>query len=56
MKVLSNLMTKQFIVLTMCMILVCIAGDLSANKGLEIAILSDKNKIIIKINFKLFIS
>ena len=43
MKVLSNLMIKQFIVLTMCMILVCIAGDLSANKGLEIAILSDKN-------------
>ena len=43
MKVLSNLMIKQFIVLTMCMILVCISGDLSANKGLEIAILSDKN-------------
>ena len=43
MKVLSNLMIKKFIVLTMCMILVCIAGDLSANKGLEIAILSDKN-------------
>ena len=43
MKVLSNLMIKQFIVLTMCMILVCIAGDLSANKGLEIAALSDKN-------------
>ena len=43
MKVLSNLMIKQFIVLTMCMILACIAGDLSANKGLEIAILSDKN-------------
>ena len=43
MKVLSNLMIKQFIVLTMCMILVCIADDLSANKGLEIAILSDKN-------------
>ena len=43
MKVLSNLMIKQFIVLKMCMILVCIAGDLSANKGLEIAILSDKN-------------
>ena len=43
MKVLSNLMIKHFIVLTMCMILVCIAGDLSANKGLEIAILSDKN-------------
>ena len=25
------------------MVLICIAGDLSANKGLEIAILSDKN-------------
>ena len=43
MKVLSNLMNKQFIVLTIGMILICIAGDLSANKGLEIAILSDKN-------------
>ena len=43
MKVLSNLMNKQFIVFTMGMVLICIAGDLSANKGLEIAILSDKN-------------
>ena len=43
MEVLSNLIIKQFFVFTMCMILVCIAGDLSANKGLEIAILSDKN-------------
>ena len=43
MKFLSNLIIKQFIVLTMCMILVFIAGDLSANKGLEIAILSDIN-------------
>lgn len=43
MKVLSNLMNKQFIVFMMGMVLICIAGDLSANKGLEIAILSDKN-------------
>ena len=43
MKVLSNLMNKQFIVLAMSMTLACITGDLSANKGLEIAILSDKN-------------
>ena len=43
MKVLNNLMNKQFIVLSMGMTLACIAGDLSANKGLEIAILSDKN-------------
>ena len=43
MKVLSNLMNKQFIVFTMGMVLICIASDLSANKGLEIAILSDKN-------------
>ena len=43
MKVLSNLMNKQFIVFMMGMVLICIAGDLPANKGLEIAILSDKN-------------
>ena len=43
MKVLSNLMNRQFIVFTMGMVLIGIAGDLSANKGLEIAILSDKN-------------
>ena len=43
MKGLSNLMNKQFILLMIAMPLTCMAGDPSANKGLEIAILSDKN-------------
>ena len=43
MKGLSSLRNKQIILLIIGMTLACISGNLSANKGLEIAILSDKN-------------
>lgn len=43
MKGLTNLRNKQIILLIMSMTLACISGNLSANKGLEVAILSDKN-------------
>ena len=43
MKGLSSLRNKQIILLIMSMTLDCICGNLSANKGLEVAILSDKN-------------
>ena len=43
MKGLSSLRNKQIILLIMSMTLACISGNLSANKGLEVAILSDKN-------------
>ena len=40
MKGLAHLKNKQFTPLVMAIILACLAGDLFANKGLEIAILS----------------
>ena len=43
MKGLSHLKNKQFTPLVMAMILASVTGNLFANKGLEIAILSDKN-------------
>ena len=43
MKGLSSLRNKQISLLIIGMTLACISGNLSANKGLEIAILSDKN-------------
>ena len=43
MKGLSHLKNKQFTPLAMAMILASVTGNLFANKGLEIAILSDKN-------------
>ena len=43
MKGLSHLKNKQFTPLVMAMILSSVTGNLFANKGLEIAILSDKN-------------
>ena len=43
MKGLIHLKNKQFTPLVMAMILASVTGNLFANKGLEIAILSDKN-------------
>ena len=49
MKGLSHLKNKQFTPLVMAMILASVTGNLFANKGLEIAILSDKNLSLIHI-------